>query len=187
MVDKLILGIFLVVIGLFIEFRLKEFEKINDTILTVSKVNTEIIVEQRKRLNSNMTELIRGFRDLKGRDGVDDEAIKQLHINIKEISNSLYQIESLGLAVEMNEGSLSNLASVSNKIQEMQETVVSRILSDKEIDNYISALRTEYRMVLETIRMVSIRTVKHDRKVVMEHLMSDDSQGVRPVQNGRSH
>ena len=169
-IDKVVFGIIVLAFGLFIESRLEESKNIKDTILTVSNVNTEIIMEQRKRLNSSMTEFIQGFRDLRGRNNIENKLHEQLSKNIKEISNSLSQIESLGRALGMTEGSFSNMNSTRSKVQQIQENLASRTLSDTEIDEYINQLRTDYKNSLETVRLVSIRSIERDRKEALKHL-----------------
>lgn len=165
-IDKLLLGLIAFVIGLWVQGQLSESEKVRNTILSVSKVNTELVSEQRKRLISNMARFSQQFHYFRGRIITGEEekiALSELQQAEKEITNSLAQLNILEPEL-MKEPSGSLLTRIATVVEDL--TV--RQMPDEEIDQRISALYSEYRKILSAVRKVSVRAVEEDRMAVID-------------------
>lgn len=149
-IDKLILGILAALVITFFQSQSEKSQKLADQSVLVSKIHTDILIEQRKKLSCSMGHYFLLIEEIKPNGKADsDKHSDKLSKLLQEIRAIIYNMGAVDEGIEKNAAIL--IESISN----MNLLLMGQKSSGKKISDKANKVREEYSNVLENIRQVS--------------------------------
>lgn len=162
--DKLILGVVVVVVGLWAQSSWKEEEKVRDAQLAVSRIHTDILTEQRKILVGGMGTYFQLLNECEASGIAEDDLVRRLKQSTESTETAIYQIT--GLFPEFKERS----AELERSIAKANVSLFTRRREPSEIRKDSDRIRTRYAEVLESLRDLSVAAVEADWNAVARRM-----------------
>jgi hypothetical protein len=159
-IDKIIIGGIAIIILLPIQYLDHKYKQMLEERLSVSKVHTEILLKQRNALIESMGKyflLLDQIRPQGKPNGTQIDQLEQIRYGIDLI---LFTLRPIDEKIEISSQPLK--ASINKTNQEL-----GRIFHyPQEIDNFVNLIQKNYMPLLDTIRIVTVDTVKKEFKSV---------------------
>lgn len=159
-IDKIIIGGIAIIILLPIQYLDHKYKQLLEERLSVSKVYTEILVKQRNALIESMGEYFLLLDKIRPKGKPSETQIDQLEQIRYKIDLIIFTLRPIDDKIIIPSQSL--IDSIHKTNQEL-----GRIFHyQPEIDNFENKIRIKYMALLNTIRIVTVDTVKKEFKSV---------------------
>lgn len=155
-VDKLIIGGIAALVALIFQFKSHESKKLLDESITVSKVYTEILVDQRKSLVDSLKNYFLLIEDIKPA-GIATEAQANKLMELLHNFRLIVFIISVD-ATEIKKDGDNFLKS----IEDMNMKLVSEITPKVEVEERTKEIKKCYKSVLDTLKELTIEKVREE-------------------------
>lgn len=157
-VDKLLLGLLSAIILTWISCVAKNIQNTSEEIRAVSKVRTEIILNERTRLINAMSEFETIIFDKQILStGANDESKAKITQYVATMTRSARTVESLA-----SSDNIPEVANFLRSISDFDDYVGTRQSVNVEIKEKYDAVRTTYKNLLEAIRKTTIKIIKEE-------------------------
>lgn len=151
--DKLILGVLVAGIVFLFQQNVKQSQKLKDQIMAVSKVKSDILINQRNKMIEAMDKyflLIEEIKPLGQPDTSQSKFLRQLRLEVE-----LIKFNSDAIAPELGEA-LDPFHTAINKmnhflIEKIHPKAEIEIEADKVREKYISALKSFQKIIIKTV------------------------------------
>ena len=168
-IDKILFGSIIAIIGisfsLYIEYKYREAEQRDQMLQSVSKVNSDLVVEQRKGLTEWMGKFFKEVSSYAPSGQINEKDLEKLNEITENIEISIYQIDAL--SPEFSERKI---------VKSFLRTLigcniylgVEKKLTKPQIMKKLEGVRDAYKKLLEEIGQVSIELAQIDYERVKQ-------------------
>ncbi|MEJ2102092.1 MAG: hypothetical protein P8X68_19290 [Desulfobacterales bacterium] len=168
-IDKILFGSIIAIIGisfsLYIEYKYREAEQRDQMLQSVSKVNSDLVVEQRKGLTEWMGKLFKEVSSYAPSGQITEKDLEKLNEITENIEISIYQIDALAPEFSKRELVKSFLHTL---IGCNIYLGVEKKLTKPQIMKKLEGVRGAYKKLLEEIGKVSIELAQIDYERVKQ-------------------
>ena len=165
--DKLVLGALLFLLGFFVQEAFKAHQRAQELTLSVSRVHTDVVAEQRVNLVRNVGQylgLLDGLK-FKGKAEAKQGVEHQLSKTRQEIELAIFQVSGLYPEFQSEAKPLRDAVLLAN-----EELFSGKTLPPEEVEDHAQSVRTKFSTALVALRSVSMRAMATDQDAVTAFL-----------------
>lgn len=165
LMDKVVLGILILVVGTLIQHRLQEDERFRDHALSVGKLRTDILVEQQGVLRGAILQYLTELNSAKARGTLRNSgpAKTLLADQVRKV-----EIASLHIALLFPEFMEESRSLVRILGKSTTRVTSGEILTSQEIEEYMDKIGRTFRHSLGVVQELTIKAIEKDNRTVKE-------------------
>ena len=176
LIDRLVIGIFLLLIGLFIDLTLErqratleERERVRDVTLAFSQVLTEVVATYRETVFAAVRDLLTLLNEHERSGQVNDpDDRRRLRTIVQDIENAMGQLARANPRLSQVAGPFMQ------RVREVRSDLINRPRDPQDFRNDAEDLLESYTVLLRELRTTGVLAMEDDRRAVNNILSSQD-------------
>lgn len=164
LIEKILIGVLAYFLFLLLNAEYDESQRLREQSIAVSKIHSEILVDERSELIKLMREYFLVTRALQKSSSIEDEQLLKIENINYQIQTTLFNITTIDESVgSAGDQFVQRIDEFNKKLYYLEATMEKETMNSKNsIEGDIDNIRTSYALLLRTLRDASINAVRRD-------------------------